>query len=123
MGLEVRYGRGGELRGHWYAALVDSNGKRRVVSLTEPLPTRHFPGSLRETGDAVFEASRARAQKELEGFQTDARVKGRSQHLTERLIQSKTGRAVEYVKLADLPAKWRGLERETTPGDNWLAWC
>ena len=31
MGLEVRYGRGGELRKHWYGSYVDGNGKRRVV--------------------------------------------------------------------------------------------
>lgn len=123
MALEIRYGRGGELRGHWYASLVDGNGKRRVIALTEPLPVKHFPGSLRETGNAIFEASRARAEQELAGFQTDARQKGRADHLTERLITSKTGRAVEYVRLADLPAKWRGLERETAPSDNWLAWC
>lgn len=123
MGLEVRYGRGGKLRKHWYAALVDGNGKRRVVSLTEPLPARHYPGSLKETGDAIFEASRARAEKELEDFQTEERQKGRADHLTERLIQSKTGRGVEYVRLADLPAAWRGLGRESKPGETWLAWC
>ena len=123
MGLEVRYGRGGELRKHWYAALVDSNGRRRVVSLTEPLPARHYPGSLKETGDAIFEASRARAEKELEDFQTEERHKGRADHLIERLIQSKTGRGVEYVRLADLPAAWRALGRESKPGETWLAWC
>lgn len=103
MGLEVRYGRGGELRKHWYAALVDSNGRRRVVALTEPLPTRHFPGSLRETGDAIFEASRARAQKEFEAFQVEQRRKGRADHLTAQLIESKTGRKWKETPLAALP--------------------
>jgi integrase len=123
MGLEIRRGRDGGLRRHWYASLVDSNGKRKVISLSEPLPVEHFPGSLRETGDTVFEASRARAQKELEAYQSEARVKGRADHLTERLIQAKTGRKVQYVKLADLPAKWRGLRRESKPGAAWLQWC
>ena len=123
MALEIRRKADGSLIGHWFGAYKDGNGKRRVVSLTEPLPVKHFPGSLRETGSAIFEASRARAEKELSTFQTDAREKGRADHLTERLIASKTGRAVEYARLADLPDLWRGLERETTPGDNWLAWC
>jgi len=123
MGLEVRYGRGGELRKHWYAALVDSNGKRKVIALTEPLPARHYPGSLKETGDAIFEASRARAQKELEAYQSEARQQGRADHLTARLIESKTGQKVENVKLVDLAAKWRGLRRETKPGAAWLQWC
>jgi integrase len=123
MGLEIRRGRGGELRKHWYGSYVDSNGKRKVISLSEPLPVKHFPGSLRETGDTVFEASRARAQKELEAYQSEARQQGRADHLTERLIQAKTGRKVQYVKLADLPAAWRGLGRESKPGAAWLAWC
>ena len=49
MGLEVRYGRGGELRKHWYGSYVDGNGKRRVIALTEPLPVKHFP-ALRDRG-------------------------------------------------------------------------
>ena len=123
MGLEVRYGRGGELRKNWYGSYVDSTGKRRVVSLAEQLPTRHFPGSLRETGDTVFEASRARAQKELADHQTEERQKGRADHLTERLIASKTGRKIEYARLAELPDLWRKLGRETEPGEAWLSWC
>ena len=123
MGLEIRRGRDGELRKHWYASLVDSNGKRKVISLSEPLPAKHFPGSLRETGDTVFEASRARAQKELEAYQSEARQQGRADHLTARLIESKTGQKVENVKLVDLAAKWRGLRRESKPGAAWLQWC
>ena len=123
MALEIRHGRGGKPIPHWFGRYVDSNGRRRVVSLTEPLPARHYPGSLKETGDAIFEASRARAQKELEDHQTEERQKGRAAHLTERLIQSKTGRKVEYAKLSDLPAAWRGLRRETKPGAAWLQWC
>ncbi len=123
MGLEIRHGRDGKPIPHWFGRYVDSNGKRKVIALTEPLPTRHFPGSLRETGDSIFEASRARAEKELETFQAEARQQGRADHLTERLIESKTGRGVEYVRLADLPAAWRGLGRESKPGEPWLAWC
>lgn len=103
MGLEIRRGRDGELRKHWYASYTDGNGRRRVVALTEPLPVRHFPGSLRETGDTVFEASRARAQKELEAYQSEARQQGRADHLTARLIESKTGRKWKETPLAALP--------------------
>ena len=78
---------------------------------------------MRETGDTVFEASRARAQKELEAYQSEARQQGRADHLTARLIESKTGQKVENVKLVDLAAKWRGLRRETKPGAAWLQWC
>jgi len=124
MALEIRHGRDGKPIPHWFGRYVDGNGKRRVVSLTEPLPTRHYPGSLTETGDTVFEASRARAQKELETFQTEARQQGRADHLTERLIQSKTGQTAEMVRLADLAARWRAVDREDgKPSEKYLAWC
>jgi len=124
MGLEVRTGRGGELRKHWYGSYVDGNGKRKVISLTEPLPVKHFPGSLRETGNAIFEASRARAEKELETFQTEARRKGRADDLTAKLIEAKTGQTAEMVRLADLAARWRAVDREDgKPSEKYLAWC
>ena len=103
MGLEIRRGRGGELRKHWYGSYVDGNGKRRVIALTEPLPVKHFPGSLKATGDTVFEASRVRAEQELAGFQTEARQQGRADHLTAQLIESKTGRKWKETPLAALP--------------------
>ncbi len=124
MGLEVRYGRDGKPVNHWFGRYVDGGGKRRVVSLAEPLPVDGFPGSLKETGSAAFEASRARAEKELETFQTEARQQGRADHLTERLIQSKTGQTAEIVRLADLAARWRGIDRDGgDPSEKYLAWC
>ena len=53
----------------------------------------------------------------------EATHKGNAAHLTERLIESKTGRKVEYVKLAELPEKWRGLGRESKLSEKWLKWC
>ena len=111
MALEVRYGRGGELRKHWYGSYVDGNGKRRVIALTEPLPVKHFPGSLKEPGDTVFEASRARAQKELETFRREARTKGRAADLTAKLVSIKTGREWKETPLADLPDMTAGNTR------------
>ena len=107
MALEIRRKADGSLIGHWFGAYKDGNGKRKITPLTEPLPVKHYPGSLRDMGNAIFEASRTRAEKELETFQTEARQQGRADHLTERLIQSKTGRKVEYARLAELPDMWR----------------
>jgi integrase len=76
-----------------------------------------------ETGDAEFEESRRVAQKELDGHAADAGHKGRSEHLTERLIESKTGRKVQYARIADLPARWRGMGRKVRACESHLAHC
>lgn len=94
MPLEVRKNSVGGIRPIWYGAYKDSNGKRVVVALKEPLPVELYPGSLKKVGCARWEASRARAQKELDDFAEEARTKGRADRLTEKLIESKTGQVV-----------------------------
>jgi len=54
MGLEIRRKADGSLIGHWFGAYKDGNGKRKITPLTEPLPVKHFPGSLRDMGNAIF---------------------------------------------------------------------
>lgn len=121
MGLELRRERNGELRPYWYGSFVE-NGKRRIVNLGIRWDGNP-PETLLSKGDTEFEISRALAKDRLKRHQTKSKEKGQAQHLTRRLIESKTGRAVEYVKLADLPAKWRGLGRENKPTEAWLKWC
>jgi integrase len=122
MGLELRRKKDGTLIKHWFGAYTDENGKRNIRPLEEPLP-KNIPKSLREEGDVAFEISRAKALKELEDFKAEARMKGRADHLTEKLIEKKTGRGIEYVKLAELPAKWRAVGRVEPPSEKHLKWC
>ena len=96
MAVEIKRGKNGKPIGHWYGMFTDSNGKKRAFPLSEPIPaSTTIPDSLKETGSPLFEASRARAEKELEEIRTEAAQRGRVDHLTERLIQSKTGRKVD----------------------------
>ncbi len=80
-------------------------------------------GSLRDEGDKAFERSRDRAEEALAAYQDEARRKGRAEHLTERLIESKTGRAVEYVKISDLSNRWRKLGRDSAAKERYLKSC
>lgn len=124
MGLEIRQGRDGKPRKFWYGAYVDAAGKRVAVKLSVPIDGKPSPsGRLKDEGNPAFESSRGAAKKELEGIMSQAREKGSAAHLTERLIKARTGKTVEYVKLADLPARWRSLSREEKPSAEWLKWC
>ena len=123
MGLMLKVQRNGLLRDQWYGVYTES-GKRKVVNLN--VPVRGTPPasmSLREKGDAKFEESRREAQKELDGHAADAGHKGRSEHLTERLIESKTGKKIKYARIADLPARWRGMGRKVRACESHLAHC
>jgi integrase len=116
--------RNGNLREFWYGIYTDSEGKRKVINLdVKWTGTPPSSGKVSDVGDAAFERSRVKAEEALAVFSEDAKRKGRAEHLTERLIESKTGRAVEYTRIADLPARWRNLGRESTPTERHLYSC
>ena len=109
MGVTLKLGRDGKTRRHWYGdAWV--HGKRRVVNLAVPVQGKiPAPG---EKGNAAFARSRKAAEKALVAFVLHGRQKGRAEHLTERLIEMKTGRAIEHATIADLSARWHAMPRE-----------
>ena len=76
-----------------------------------------------DPGDKDFERSRDKAKEELARYVEEAGRKGRAEHLTERLIESKTGRHVEYARLDSLPTLWRNLGREIPACERYLAGC
>ena len=121
MALMLRRGRNGDLRPFWYGEF-QTDGVRRVKNLGVRWRGK-APSSLREEGDEEFERSRVKAQAKLEEAQAETKDKGAARHLTERLIESKTGQKVEYVKLAELAVRWRGLGRESQPSEKHLQWC
>ncbi len=124
MPLMIKTQRDGSIRPHWYGVYIEADGKRKVVNLNVKMRgTPPESGSLREPGDSKFEASRLVALEALKKYQEEARRKGRAVHLTERLIEAKTGRAVEYVELGELEARWRSMGRETPAGEPYLKSC
>ena len=101
MAITLRAGRTGEWRPHWYG-VVAVDGKRRVVNLAVAVKGKIPSEGLTGIGDRVFEASRAKAKEAFRKYAEESRQKGRAEHLTERLIESKTGRTVEHARIADL---------------------
>jgi integrase len=126
MSVALRRQRNGKLRPFWYGEYVETNGRRKVINLGEwkgtPPPTLLGTGDA-TAGNAEFEASREEAERKLQKSAKEARRKGRVDHLTERLIESKTGRTVEYTKLVDLPVRWRNLGREAEATEAHLGNC
>jgi len=114
MGVILKKGRNGKFRRHWYGK-YEIDGRTRVINLAVPVKGTP-PASLRgKSDDKAFERSRARAETALEKYAEDAHQKGRAEHLTERLIEMKTGRPVEYARLSDLCTRWQALARAVSP--------
>ncbi len=123
MGLKLHRGRNGEWRRKWYAQYLE-NGRWREIPLTTPM-AGVMPRSRKGRGDEEFERSRLLAEREFREFDEDRRTKGAAEHLTAKLIQSKTGQGVEYVELADMETEWRKLRphrRSDSQERNISAW-
>lgn len=123
MNVRLLKQRDGTWRAHWYGEYEDG-GRQRKINLN--ICWRGTPpasGSLRDPGDAAFERSREHAADALAQHVEEIRHKGRAEHLTEKLIESKTGRTVEYVGLEDLAARWRAMGRENPASERYLAAC
>ena len=107
MALMLRRQRNGTFRSDWYGEYKDESGKRTIINTgVKWAGSPPCSGSLRDIGDASFERSRERAQAVLDNYRGEARHKGNAAHLVERLIETKTGRAVEHTKIAELANKW-----------------
>lgn len=113
MGLKLIKDKG-KVRRTWYGQYRE-NGVWKVTKLTTPMRGTHIPSRLSEKGDDAFERSRALAQAEFDRFEVDRGVKGCTEHLTRVLIESKSGKKVEDVRLDELAAKWKAMPRSYTP--------
>ena len=125
MGLLLKKQRDGKrLRSCWYGSYTENNGTRRVINLNVEWRGTPPPSlKVSDLGDTAFEKSRGRAQDALDRYVDESRRKGRADNLTERLIQSKTGKSIEYVSIEELPQKWRNVGRNSKPTDDYLAGC
>jgi integrase len=111
------------LRDCWYGVYTDG-GKRKVENLgVKWRGTPPESGRVKDKGDEVFEQSRRAAEAKLSSFTEDAKRKGRAEHLTERLIEAKTGRALEYCKITELPNRWRTMGRDSSASDRYFEGC
>ena len=124
MGLKLLMKRDGKtLRPHWFGVYEDQ-GYRRVINTT--IRVKGNPPdslSLREKGDADFEHSRDKAEDYFKKYVANIRIKGRVDHLTERLIESKSGEKPVYVKIDELKDKWLGMTRDAPLSEGYKVEC
>ena len=104
----------GTVRRVWYGQ-YKKDGAWKVKKLTTPMRGTKIPDSLSGTGDAAFERSRLLAQAEFDEFERRRGIKGSGEELMKEIVESQTGKPVEYVRLDELAAKWRTLPRSYVP--------
>lgn len=69
------------------------------------------PPTLAETGDIIFERSRAKAQAALEKLQLDLNRRSTAEELVQTIHEIRTGARVSSISLDDMGARWNALPR------------
>ena len=124
MALELRAQRDGTFRPCWYGRYTTESGKRKLINLNVKVAgTPPATGRLSDPGDAAFERSRTKAEDVLAQFVDEAKHKGNAEHLTERLIEMKTGTTVEYTKISELLDRWLSIPRDEDLSPGYKTMC
>ncbi len=106
MPLEIRYNRDGSWRGNWYGAYMH-NGRRHATNLGIPIKGNPPASrSLKDSGDATFEASRIRAAAALKELVDEAHSNVGAERIMEKIYELKTGETIRTVPLDELPEAW-----------------
>ena len=123
MPLELRTQRDGRLRDTWYGR-YEINGKLIRPNLGVKIAgTPPASGSLRDTGDAAFERSRATAQAKLDGMVAEIRSGRSAERIAEIMYEAKTGETLKAVMLDELATEWSSLPRKHEPDERYALQC
>ena len=95
MALELRTGRGGEVRPYWYGRYIRQNGTKATVNLNVKVEGKPpVSGLLSDTGDAAFERSRERAVAALTVMREEERRGRLTTAVAFRQFRERTGAAL-----------------------------
>jgi len=120
MSLTTKRGRNGELVRSWYGRYTDGAGRRVFLTLCDMEGELNPSGDPNDKGNAAFERSRDKAEDELKRLKEAARADGQTAHISERLIEIKTGRKWQETAIKDLPSFTAGMKGKRS--DAWARW-
>jgi len=95
----------------WWYARYTVNGKTKLVNLGVKIEG-HRPESINGRGNEAFRRSRDRAKIKHDESLAAIREKRNLQHLTERMIELKTGEAMKDFAVTDLIQGWERMPKK-----------
>ncbi len=105
----------------WYGRFRDGDKVRQIRLEVKVEGVR--PERASGTGDKIFEASRRRAQLDFDKQVADMRGNPLQERMVQRLAEIKTGKKIEFPKLAELEGLWLAIPRRRQPSARYVARC
>ena len=98
----------------WYGRFTEG-GRTRLVNLRVKIQGVRPAKITGESEDSAFVQSRGMAIQEHNRILKTIKERGNLEELTQRIIELKTGRRIESVKLSSLADVWEKIPRKQTP--------
>jgi integrase len=107
---------------NWWYGVFLVNGKKTIVNLKVPIAGKRPPKRTMQ-GDDEFEQSRGRAQEAYDRLATEMAEDRTGERTLQKLAEAKTGREVEFPKIAQLADRWAKIPRRKTPDERYALQC
>jgi integrase len=98
----------------WYGRFTEG-GRTKLVNLRVKIAGVRPVSITGDSRDSAFLQSRGRAIQEHDRILKTIKERGNLEELTQRIIELKTGKRSESVKLSDLPDAWEKIPRKRVP--------
>jgi integrase len=102
----------------WWYGVFMTNGQKIIVNLKVPIAGKRPPKRTMQ-GDDEFEQSRGRAQEAYDRLAREMTEDRTGERALQKLAEAKTGREVEFPKLADLADWWAKIPRRKAPDERY----
>lgn len=102
---------GNGYRPYWYATYKDKGIQKEIKLDIEIKGKPPASLSVKDTGDARFEASRGKAQARFDEIMNDRKKKGATSDLIAKAIEMREGSPIEHVRLHELADKYLSIGR------------
>ncbi len=107
---------------NWWYGVFLVNGRKTIVNLKVPITGKRPPKRTMQ-GDDEFEQSRGRAQEAYDRLAQEMAEDRTGERTLQKLAEAKTGREVEFPKLADLAEWWARIPRRKAPDERYALQC
>jgi integrase len=102
----------------WWYGVFMQEGKKTIVNLKVPIAGKRPPKRTMQ-GDDEFEQSRGKAMAAYDLLAKEMQEDRTGEKTLQKLAEMKTGREVNFPKLAELADRWAKIPRRKTPDERY----
>lgn len=104
----------------WWYARIQVNGKSKQFNLKVEIKGRR-PEKITQSGDRLFEQSRAKAQEKHDQLKRELFSKRHAEEYVQQLHEIRTGTRIKSLPISSLPDEWEAAPRRKKGTERYIA--